>query len=211
MVGIVVVSHSRALARAAVTLAAEMVRDRPVRIEGAAGLDETMLGTDATAIADAITETDSGTAWSSSWILAAPYSPPNSRSNSSTTTPATGSFSARPRWWRDWSRPRSPRRAGEAGRRSRSRPWPVFLENKPIFVRSPKAPAWPERPEPAVPLLAALGVRELSVAPPAIPAVKEAVRATSLDRATGLAARALDLPGAAGVPALLAGSSPDVD
>lgn len=83
--------------------------------------------------------------------------------------------------------------------------------NKPIFVRSPKAPAWPERPEPAVPLLAALGVRELSVAPPAIPAVKEAVRATSLDRATGLAARALDLPGAAGVPALLAGSSPDVD
>ncbi|HEY0988407.1 MAG TPA: hypothetical protein VGD80_15190, partial [Kofleriaceae bacterium] len=60
MVGIVVVSHSRALARAAVPLAAEMVRDRPVRIEVAAGLDETTLGTDATAIADAVTEADSG-------------------------------------------------------------------------------------------------------------------------------------------------------
>ena len=59
-VGIVVVSHSRALARAALALAAEMVPDRPVRIEVAAGLDETTLGTDATAIADAIVAADSG-------------------------------------------------------------------------------------------------------------------------------------------------------
>ena len=47
--GIVVVSHSRALARAAVALAAEMLHGRPVRIEVAAGLDETTFGTDAVA------------------------------------------------------------------------------------------------------------------------------------------------------------------
>jgi dihydroxyacetone kinase phosphotransfer subunit len=60
MVGLVVVSHSRALAYAAVALANEMVHDRPVRIEVAAGLDETTFGTDAAAIAGAITKADSG-------------------------------------------------------------------------------------------------------------------------------------------------------
>ncbi|WP_306364251.1 phosphoenolpyruvate--protein phosphotransferase [Nocardia sp. CC227C] len=60
MTGIVVVSHSRALARAAVALAAEMLHDSPVRIEIAAGLDEHTLGTDATAVAAAITAADSG-------------------------------------------------------------------------------------------------------------------------------------------------------
>ena len=60
MVGLVVVSHSRALANAAVALANEMVHDRPVRIEVAAGLDETTFGTDAAAIATAITEADTG-------------------------------------------------------------------------------------------------------------------------------------------------------
>ena len=40
-VGLVVVSHSRALARAALALAVEMLHGRPVRIELAAGLDET--------------------------------------------------------------------------------------------------------------------------------------------------------------------------
>jgi phosphoenolpyruvate-protein phosphotransferase/dihydroxyacetone kinase phosphotransfer subunit len=60
MVGIVVVSHSRALARAAVALAAEMVHAQPVRIEVAAGLDETTFGTDAVAIMAAITAADSG-------------------------------------------------------------------------------------------------------------------------------------------------------
>ncbi|MCL2316961.1 MAG: dihydroxyacetone kinase phosphoryl donor subunit DhaM [Actinomycetia bacterium] len=60
MIGIVVVSHSRALARAAVGLAAEMVAEeaRP-QIEVAAGLDETTFGTDAAAIAEAITAVDS--------------------------------------------------------------------------------------------------------------------------------------------------------
>ena len=48
-VGLVVVSHSRALARAAVALAAEMLHGRPLRIEVAAGLDETTFGTDAVA------------------------------------------------------------------------------------------------------------------------------------------------------------------
>jgi phosphocarrier protein FPr len=60
MVGLVVVSHSRALAYAAVALANEMVRDRSVRIEVAAGLDDTTLGTDAAAIARAIIKADSG-------------------------------------------------------------------------------------------------------------------------------------------------------
>jgi multiphosphoryl transfer protein len=60
MTGIVVVSHSRALARAAVELAAEMVPGDQVRIAVAAGLDETTFGTDATAIVDAVTEVDDG-------------------------------------------------------------------------------------------------------------------------------------------------------
>jgi multiphosphoryl transfer protein len=55
VIGIVVVSHSRALAEAAVGLASEMVAegDRPV-IAVAAGLDETTFGTDAAAVAEAI-------------------------------------------------------------------------------------------------------------------------------------------------------------
>ncbi|RDI53088.1 phosphoenolpyruvate--protein phosphotransferase [Nocardia mexicana] len=60
MIGIVVVSHSFSLAQAAVALAGEMVRDRPVRIEVAAGLDEHTFGTDAVAVAEAIAAADSG-------------------------------------------------------------------------------------------------------------------------------------------------------
>ncbi|HEY0002479.1 MAG TPA: dihydroxyacetone kinase phosphoryl donor subunit DhaM, partial [Actinoplanes sp.] len=60
MVGLVVVSHSRALAGAAVALAAEMVHGDPVPIKIAAGLDETTFGTDAVAIADAVTAADRG-------------------------------------------------------------------------------------------------------------------------------------------------------
>lgn len=58
MIGIVVVSHSRALAQAAVALATEMVGDDGPVIEVAAGLDETTLGTDAAAVAEAITSAD---------------------------------------------------------------------------------------------------------------------------------------------------------
>lgn len=60
MIGIVVVSHSRALADAAVGLASEMVPEeaRPA-IQVAAGLDETTFGTDAAAIAEAVTAVDS--------------------------------------------------------------------------------------------------------------------------------------------------------
>ena len=58
MVGLVVVSHSRALARAALTLAEQMLTSRRPPIELAAGLDETTFGTDATAIAAAITAAD---------------------------------------------------------------------------------------------------------------------------------------------------------
>jgi multiphosphoryl transfer protein len=57
-VGIVIVSHSRALARAAVALAAEMLHGRPVRIAVAAGLDDVTLGTDAVRIKEAIQEVD---------------------------------------------------------------------------------------------------------------------------------------------------------
>ncbi|MFT4164358.1 MAG: phosphoenolpyruvate--protein phosphotransferase [Microlunatus sp.] len=60
MVGIVVVSHSRALGDAAVSLAREMVPDAAVRIEVAAGLDDGTFGTDAAAIAEAITAADDG-------------------------------------------------------------------------------------------------------------------------------------------------------
>ena len=61
MIGIVVVSHSRALAEAAVALATEMSdpENRPV-IKVAAGLDAQTLGTDAAAVAEAIAAADSG-------------------------------------------------------------------------------------------------------------------------------------------------------
>ncbi|MFB7720468.1 dihydroxyacetone kinase phosphoryl donor subunit DhaM [Nocardia sp. NPDC056100] len=55
-----VVSHSRPLARAAVALATELLPDQPVRIEIAAGTYENALGTDAVAVAEAITAADSG-------------------------------------------------------------------------------------------------------------------------------------------------------
>jgi phosphocarrier protein FPr len=59
-VGLAVVSHSRALARAAVALAQEMLHGKPIRIAVAAGLDETTFGTDAAQIVDAITAADQG-------------------------------------------------------------------------------------------------------------------------------------------------------
>lgn len=59
-VGLVVVSHSRALARAAVALAREMARGEEVPIAMAAGLDENTLGTDAAQIAEAIVAVDRG-------------------------------------------------------------------------------------------------------------------------------------------------------
>lgn len=58
MIGIVVVSHSRKLAEAAVALAAEMTPEPP-RVAIAAGLDDGSFGTDAAAISEAITEVDS--------------------------------------------------------------------------------------------------------------------------------------------------------
>jgi phosphocarrier protein FPr len=58
MVSIVVVSHSRPLARAAVQFAREMLHGRDVRIAVAAGLDDTTLGTDAVQIQSAIEEVD---------------------------------------------------------------------------------------------------------------------------------------------------------
>ncbi len=58
MIGIVVVSHSRALARAAVALAQEMLQGRAVPIVIAAGLDEDTFGTDAVHIQQALVEAD---------------------------------------------------------------------------------------------------------------------------------------------------------
>jgi phosphocarrier protein FPr len=58
MVGIVVVSHSRVLARAAVELAQQMAHGRGVRVAVAAGLDDGTFGTDAVGIKAAIEELD---------------------------------------------------------------------------------------------------------------------------------------------------------
>lgn len=60
MIGLVVVSHSLPLARAAVALATELLPAQDVRIEIAAGLGEHTLGTDAVAVADAVTAADTG-------------------------------------------------------------------------------------------------------------------------------------------------------
>ncbi|GAB96581.1 dihydroxyacetone kinase phosphotransfer subunit [Kineosphaera limosa] len=61
MIGLVVVSHSWPLAQAAIELALEMVGDgRAPIVLPAAGLDETTLGTDAAAIAEALERADSG-------------------------------------------------------------------------------------------------------------------------------------------------------
>ena len=59
-VGLVVVSHSRALADAAVVLARGMLPGRELAVEVAAGDVDGGLGTDATAIAAAVTAADSG-------------------------------------------------------------------------------------------------------------------------------------------------------
>jgi phosphoenolpyruvate---glycerone phosphotransferase subunit DhaM len=59
-VGLVVVSHSRALADAAVVLARGMLPGRELAVEVAAGDVDGGLGTDATAISVAITAADSG-------------------------------------------------------------------------------------------------------------------------------------------------------
>ncbi|WP_051208990.1 dihydroxyacetone kinase phosphoryl donor subunit DhaM [Propionicicella superfundia] len=60
MIGLVVVSHSHALAKAAVGLASEMIpADSDLAIAIAAGLDDVTIGTDAAKIEEAILEVDS--------------------------------------------------------------------------------------------------------------------------------------------------------
>jgi PTS hybrid protein len=59
-VGIVVVSHSRPLAEAAVELARQMLPNSTLAIEVAAGTDDGGLGTDAVAVSTAITTADTG-------------------------------------------------------------------------------------------------------------------------------------------------------
>jgi dihydroxyacetone kinase phosphotransfer subunit len=60
VIGIVAVSHSRVLAEAAVDLALRMGGDEPPTIRVAAGGPDGDLGTDATAIAEALDSADSG-------------------------------------------------------------------------------------------------------------------------------------------------------
>lgn len=60
LVGFAVVSHSRALADAAVELAMQMVHGEPPSIEVAAGMPDGGLGTDAMAVMQAITDADAG-------------------------------------------------------------------------------------------------------------------------------------------------------
>ena len=74
-VGIVVVSHSRALGNAAVELAREVIGDVDVPIAVAAGLDETTLGTDAAAIATAIATSDRGAGVVGVAVESGPYRP----------------------------------------------------------------------------------------------------------------------------------------
>jgi phosphocarrier protein FPr len=59
-VGLVVVSHSRPLAEAAVTLARQMLPGADVAVEVAAGTDDGGLGTDAVAVSTAMSAADSG-------------------------------------------------------------------------------------------------------------------------------------------------------
>jgi phosphocarrier protein FPr len=59
-VGLVVVSHSRPLAEAAVTLARQMLPGADVAVEVAAGTDDGGLGTDAVAVSTAMAAADSG-------------------------------------------------------------------------------------------------------------------------------------------------------
>lgn len=59
-VGLVVVSHSRALAEAAVELAMQMVHEEPSPVAIAAGMPDGGLGTDATAVAEAVAQVDQG-------------------------------------------------------------------------------------------------------------------------------------------------------
>jgi len=59
-VGLVVVSHSRALGEAAAELGREVLQGGQVRVEVAAGLDDGGLGTDATAVAAALERADHG-------------------------------------------------------------------------------------------------------------------------------------------------------
>jgi len=61
MVGLVVVSHSPALAEAAVALALEMVHGEPPPVAIAAGIEGAAFGTDAAAVAQAIEQIDDGT------------------------------------------------------------------------------------------------------------------------------------------------------
>jgi len=60
VVGVVVVSHSPDLARAAVNLALQMVHGPAPHIEIAAGTSDDRLGTDPTAVAQAIVAADAG-------------------------------------------------------------------------------------------------------------------------------------------------------
>ena len=59
-VGLVVVSHSRALGEAAAELGREVLQGGHVRVEVAAGLDDGGLGTDATAVLAALERADQG-------------------------------------------------------------------------------------------------------------------------------------------------------
>jgi len=121
MVGIVVVSHSRPLARASVGLAKEMVHGRDVRIAVAARLDEATLGTDAVQIKAAIEEVAARTVCWSSWISAAPYSARSWHWICSMPTCGRGSCCVRHRWLKgSWS-PRSPPREASRWRAWRRR------------------------------------------------------------------------------------------
>ncbi len=136
-VGIVVVSHSRALAEAAVELARQMLPGRELAVEVAAGTEDGGLGTDAMAVSAAIEAADSGEGTVvlmdlGSAVLSAEtaleFLPDDVRS---------GRRSRRRRWSRAWWGPWSWRRAGRpraGGRRGGPR---ARAEGGPAALRCP--------------------------------------------------------------------------
>ena len=101
---------------------------------------------------------------------------------------------ARQRRRRRARRPARPRRAAAGRPRSAGAPRAARRSRCAASSRPTSAP---------IPLLVGLGVRELSVTPHAVPAIKEAVSAVDVAAASVVAGRALEQPGPAEVRALL--------
>lgn len=127
-VGIVVVSHSRALAEAAVALASEMVHKDPPPLEIAAGTPDGGFGTDAAEVMNAIGTVDQGDGVAIFTDLGSAIMSAGSPSSCWTVTPrSTGS-----------SPPPSSRASSPAWS---ARPWALLSTRWPAM----RATRWPPR------------------------------------------------------------------